>query len=85
MQLPIDEDKWITQIIILESKLKDHFNVLKNEEKISEKEYDSIYTVGTLPGVSYGNPKVHETVVNNTPKFRPFSLAINTPTHLLAK
>ena len=38
-----------------------------------------------MPGILYGNPKVHKTVVNNTPKFRPILSAINTPTYSLAK
>ena len=57
-------------IINLESKVKDPSKVLKNEENISEKEFDSIYTVGTTPGISYGNPKVRKTIVHNSPKFR---------------
>ena len=85
MQLPIDEDELINYIVNLESKLKDRFKVLKNEEKNSEKEFDSICPVGTTPGILYGNPKVHKTVVNNTPKFRPILSAINTPTYSLAK
>ena len=36
MQLPIDEDKWINYIVNLESKLKDRFKVLKNEEKFQK-------------------------------------------------
>ena len=35
--------------------------------------------------ILYGNPKVHKTVVNNTPKFQPILSAINTSTYLLAK
>ena len=85
MQLLIDEGKCLNYIINLESKLKDHFKVLKNEEKNSEKEFDSIYPVGTTAGILDGNPKVHKTVVNNTPKFQPILSAINTPTYLLAK
>ena len=85
MQLPINEVKWINYIVNLESKLKDRSKVLKNEEKISEKEFDSICPVGTTPGILYGNPKVHKTVVNNTPKFRPILSVINTPTYLLSK
>ena len=85
MQLPIDEGKWLNYIINLESKLKDCFKVLKNEEKISKKEFDSICPVGTTPSILYGNPKVHKAVVNNTPKFRPILSGINTPTYLLAK
>ena len=45
----------------------------------------SICSVGTTPGIVYGNPKVHKTVVNNTPKFRPILSAVNTPTNSLAK
>ena len=66
--------------INLENKLKDRFKVLKNEEKISEKEFDNICPVGITPGILYVNPKVHKTVVNNTPKFRPILSATNTPT-----
>ena len=34
IQLPTDEDKLINYIVNVESKLKDRFKVLKNEEKI---------------------------------------------------
>ena len=46
MPLPIDEGEWLNYIINLENKLKDHFKVIKNGEKISEKEFD-ICPVGT--------------------------------------
>ena len=85
MQLLIGEGKWINYNINLESQLKDRFKVLKNEENISEKEFDSICPVGTMPRILYGNPNVHKTVVNNNPKFRLILSATNTPTYLLAK
>ena len=50
-QFPIDESKWINYIINLENLLKDHFKVLENEEKISEKEFDSISPVGNTPSI----------------------------------
>ena len=37
MQLPVDEDELINYIVNLESKLKDRFKVLKNEEKNQKK------------------------------------------------
>ena len=40
IQPPIDEDKWINNIINLVNKVKDWFKVLRNEEKFSEKEFD---------------------------------------------
>ena len=58
MQIPSDADKWINNIINLESKLKDRFKVLNNEES-SKKEFDSICPVGTTPKILYKNPKVH--------------------------
>ena len=52
MPLPIDKGKWTNYIVDLESKLKDRFKVLKNEENISEKKIDSICPVGTTPEFS---------------------------------
>ena len=49
MQLPIDEGKLINYIINLESKLKNCFKVLKNEEKFSEKESDGITPLELRP------------------------------------
>ena len=59
--------------------------MLQNEKKVSEKEFDSIYPVGTIPGISYGNYEVHKTVINNALEFQPILSVINTPTYLLAK
>ena len=44
------------------------------------KKNNSICPVGTFPEILYGNPKVHKTVVNNTPKFSPILSVINTLT-----
>ena len=80
-KLLIDEDRWINYIINLESTLKDRFKVLKNE-KILKK--NLIVFLQLELHILYGNPKVHKTVINNTPRSRPF-LSIITPTYLLAK
>ena len=58
IQLPIDEDKWINNIINLVNKVKDRFKVLRNEEKFSEKEFDSVRSVGATRRILYGNPKI---------------------------
>ena len=49
MQLPIDEGKLINYIINLESKLKNCFKVIKNEEKFSEKKFDGIAPLELRP------------------------------------
>ena len=69
MQLPFDKGKWINYIINLECKLKDYFKVLKDKKNISEKEFDSIFPVETMPNILKGNPKVLKTVVKSTLKF----------------
>ena len=51
MPLPIGEGKWLNYIINLENKLKDCFEVLKNEGISSQKEFDNIFPVGTNHGI----------------------------------
>ena len=68
MPLPIDEGKWFYYIINLENKLKDRFKVLKNVEKISEKEFDNICPVGTTHGILYGNPNGKFSYGSRTPE-----------------
>ena len=53
------------------------------KKKFQKKNLIVFCPVGTMPGILYGNPKVHKMVVNNTPKFRPILSAINTPTYSL--
>ena len=70
------EDKNLLQLVSIKWARKQHYTLL---------ELDNNCPVGTTPGIFYGNSKVHKTVVNNTPKFRPILSAANTPTYSLAK
>ena len=83
--LNIDQNKWLNYIVNVEKKLKTHFKTLEKDNKISEDEFKSICPSGTHPGILYGQPKVHKTVINNIPQFRPILSAINTPVYKLAK
>ena len=83
--LNIDQSKWLNYIVNLEKNLKEHFKILEKDNKISEDEFKSICPIGTRPGILYGQPKVHKTVINNIPQFRPILSAINTPVYKLAK
>ena len=78
MPLNIDQNKWL-------KKLKEHFKTLEKDNKISEDEFKSICPIGTRPGILYGQPKVHKTVINSIPQFRPILSAINIPVYKLAK
>ena len=81
----IDQSKWLNYIVNLEKNLKEHYKTLERDSKISEVEFKSICPIGTRPGILYGQPKVHKTVVNNLPQFRQIFSAINTPVCKLAK
>ena len=83
--LNIDQSKWLIYMVNLEKKLKEHFKTLDRDNKISEVEFKSICPIGTRPGIFYDQPKVHKTVINNIPQFRPILSTINTPVYKLAK
>ena len=61
----------------LEKKLKEHFKTLEKDNKISEDEFKRICPIGTRPGILYGQPKVHKTVINNVSQFRSILSAIH--------
>ena len=42
-------------------------------------------TLDKGPGILYGQPKVHKTVISNIPQFPQIFSAINTPVYKLAK
>ena len=52
---------------------------MHDNNKISKDELLKICPVGSRPGILYDNPKIHKSVADNMPKFRPILFAINTP------
>ena len=84
-QINIEEDKQLNFLLKSEKKVIDLIKRLENEGKISEKEYELIYSRGYRPGILYGSPKVHKPVINDCPKFRPILSTIGTPTYKLTK
>ena len=84
-QINIEEDKQLNFLLKSEKKVIDLIKRLENEGKISEKEYELIYTRRSRPGILYGSPKIHKPVINNCPKFRPILSTIGTPTYKLAQ
>ena len=84
-QINIKENKQLNCLLKSEKKVIDLIKRFENEGKISEKEYQVIYLMGSRPGILYGSPKVHKPVINNCPKFRPILSTIGTPTYKLAQ
>ena len=55
---------------VRQSEKKNILKRLKDEDKITEKDFDKICPRVTKPGILYGLSKIHKAVVNNcVPKF----------------
>ena len=52
---------------------------------LTEQQYKRVKAVGSNPGVLYSFCKVHKTVADACPPFRPILSATGTPTYKLAK
>ena len=83
-QINIEEEKQLNFFFKREKKVIELIKRLENEGKNSEKEYELIYHRGSRPGILYGSPKFHKSVINGCPNFRPFLSMIGTPTYKLA-
>ena len=55
----------------MESRIIDVLKKLKNKKVISEKKYEDLYTVGSILGILYGRAKIHKSVKDSVPSFRP--------------
>ena len=83
--IPVVPDKDLNYIINSEKRVTDLSKKLKNKNAINEETYNKLRPVGWKPGTLYGSAKVHQTLVNGLPPFRPILSAIGTPTYKLAK
>ena len=78
------DNKHLNFLINSEKNFKDFIKSLYQKERLTKKEYDSIYPTGSRPGILYGSAKVHKPIIDNCPSFRPILSAIDTPTYNLA-
>ena len=69
----------------MEKRIKSTIKKLLDSKKISKKIHDSIYPIGSRPGILYGLAKTHSPTNNGLPPFRPILSAVGTPTYNLAK
>ena len=61
------------------------YKSLKSTGSLSDKHYKKIKAVGSRAGLLYGLCKVHKTIFDVCPPFRPILSAIGTPTYKIAK
>ena len=84
-RLHLEEGKVLNHIFHTEQHIIDLLKSLKNQNEISEKNYDNLYLSGSKPGIIYGLDKIHKVLEDGIPTFRSILSAIGTPTYKLAK
>ena len=69
----------------MKQRIIDLLKSLKNQNEISEKNYDNLYPSDSKPRIFYALGKIHKALEDGIPTFRPILSAIGTPTYKLAK
>ena len=77
--------KHLNFVINSQGKIKKVLKSLYDKESLTDMLYEKISPVGCRSGILYGQAKVHKSVINNCPSFRPILDAINTPSYKLEK
>ena len=73
-RLHLEEDKVLNNIIYMEQRITNLLKKLKNQNKISEKNYDDLYLSGSKPGTLYGLGKTQKALEERVPTFVQFCL-----------
>ena len=84
-KIQIDDSKVLNHLIHMENKIVQLLKRLKEKQEISDKVYNELYPVSSKPGIFYGLCKIHKSIVDGFPPFRPILSAIGIPTYKLAK
>ena len=80
-----DHSKILNHLIHMENKFVELLKRLKEKQEISDKVYNELYPTGSNKNILYGLCKIHKSIVDGVPPFRPILSAIGTPTYKLAK
>ena len=83
-KLDIQEENHLNFILNKEKRLKKIIKPLYEKYCFTKSEYLKICPTGSKPGILYGQAKVHKSVEDNFPSFRPILSAIGTPAYDLA-
>ena len=81
----MDHDKILNHLIHMENRVTDVLKSLRDKKEISIEQCKNLSPSGSRPGIMYGLAKVHKTVTDGLPSFRPILSAISTPTYKIAK
>ena len=81
----IQKEKHLNFILDKEKRLKGIIKPLYQKVYFTKSQYLKISSLGSKPGILYGQAKLYKPVKDNCPSFRPVFLLIGTPTYDLAK
>ncbi|XP_057298506.1 uncharacterized protein LOC130629365 [Hydractinia symbiolongicarpus] len=80
-----DKEKELNFIINQEKKVTAVLKTLLHNGSLERRLHEKLKPTGSKLGILYGLCKIHKSIVNGSPPFRPILSAIDTPTYNLAK
>ena len=81
----ITKEKDLNFLINIEKQITDLLKQLNHSQVISDTEYKKLKPRGSRFGILYGLCKIHKSLIDNCPPFRPILSAIKTPSYNIAK
>ncbi|XP_057299414.1 uncharacterized protein LOC130630029 [Hydractinia symbiolongicarpus] len=76
---------WKLNDVVLEKKVTAVLKTLLDNGSLERRLHEKLKPTGSKLGILYGLCKIHKSIVNGSPPFRPILSAIDTPTYNLAK
>ena len=70
-KIHVEECKALNNIIHMEGRIIDIIKNFKNQNEITEKNYDNVYPSSSQRGILYGLGKIHKALEDRIPSFRP--------------
>ena len=84
-KIQIDDSKVLNHLIHMDNKFVEFLKWLKEKQEIFDKAYNEIYPTGSKRGILYSHGKIHKSIIDGVPRFRPALSAIRTCTYRLAQ
>ena len=84
-EISIAKEQNLNFLINIEKQITDLLKQLNDSQVISDTEYKKLKPRGSRFGILYGLCKIHKSLIDNCPPFRPILSAIKTPSYNIAK
>ena len=81
----VTNEKLLNFLVNIEKEITDLLKQLNDSQVISDTEYKKLKPRGSRFGILYGLCKIHKSLIDNCPPFRPILSAIKTPSYNIAK